>query len=206
MGTADLSPVREFIPIKLVAVATPVLAVPPSSKFESAQEFINYAKEHPKELRIGTAGPGTVPHISGLILAQELGAEFTFVPYQGGRPAVTAVMGAQVDGTIEMVQSMVEAYKGGLLKILASFTNDPIPGHEEIAAIGELYPELSNYLPYGPYFGLFAAKGVSQEVVDILAENMDKAIQDPRWIDYCKNLLLTPIDYSGEAAIEFLDE
>jgi len=206
MGTADLSPVEDFIPIKLVSIATPVLAVPPSSKFKSAQEFITYAKEHPKELRIGTAGPGTVPHISGLILAQELGVEFTFVPYQGGRPAVTAVMGAQVDGTIEMVQSMVEAYKGGKLNILASFTNDPIPGQEKIPTIGKMYPELKPYLPYGPYFGLFAPKGVSQEVVDVLVENMDKAIQDPRWIDYCKNLLLTPIDYSGEAAIKFLNE
>lgn len=68
MGTADLHPTRDFIPVKIVSEAIPVLAVPPNSPFNSAKEFVEYAKEHPGELRIGTAGPGTVPHISGLLL------------------------------------------------------------------------------------------------------------------------------------------
>ena len=92
MGTMDMSPTRDFIPIKLVAEATPVLAVPPDSKFTSAEELIQYAIDHPGELRIATAGPATVPHISGLLLEKQLGAKFTFVPFQGGGPAVTAVM------------------------------------------------------------------------------------------------------------------
>ena len=119
-----------------------MLAVPPKSQFNSAEEFVQYAQENPGKLRIGTAGPGTVPHVSGLMLQQKLGCEFTFVPYQGGAPAITAVMGAQVDATIEMVQSMVSAHQGGQLKIVASFTNVPIPGLEEIPPIGQIYPVL----------------------------------------------------------------
>jgi tripartite-type tricarboxylate transporter receptor subunit TctC len=204
MGTMDLSPTRDFIPIKLVAEATPVLAVPPDSPFETAEEFIQYAIDHPGELTIGTAGPGTVPHISGLLLEQNLGCKFTFVPHQGGGPAVTAVMGGQVDATIEMVQSMVEAHKGGNLKILASFTNDPIPGLDDIVPIGTVYEELSEYIPYGPYFGLFAAKGTPQEIIDYLEEKMNEAMKDPAWDEYCTRLYLTQIDYSDEEAIEYL--
>lgn len=206
MGTVDLSPTRDFIPIKLVSQAIPVLAVPPDSKFGKVEDFIKFAKENPGKLRIGTAGPGTVPHISGLLLEKELGCKFVFVPYDGGRPAVTAVMGGQVDATIEMVQSMVEAYRGNKLKILASFTNEPISGLETIPAIGAVYPELSDYLPYGPYFGLFAAKGTPQEVVDVLKSAMDKAIKNQGWLDYCKQMYLVPIDYSGDEAVKFLDE
>lgn len=204
MGTMDMSPTRDFIPVKLVAEATPVLAVPPDSKFASAEEFIQYAIDHPGELKIGTAGPGTVPHISGLLLEQKLGCKFTFVPFQGGGPAVTAVMGSQVDATIEMVQSMVEAHKGGNLKILASFTNEPIPGLDEIVPIGTVYEELKEYIPYGPYFGLFAPKGTDQAIVDYLQEKMEEAMKDPAWDEYCKKLYLTQIDYSGEEAVEYL--
>lgn len=203
MGTMDLSPTRDFIPVKLVSEATPVLAVPSNSKFNSVEEFLKYAKEHPGELRIGTAGPGTVPHISGLLLEKELGCKFNFVPFQGGGPAVTAVMGGQVDATIEMVQSMVDAHKGGKLKILASFTNKPIEGLD-ITPIGTIAPELQKYLPYGPYFGLFVAKDTPAEIVKILDEKMGEAMKDQRWADYCKKLYLVPIDYSGDEAVNYL--
>ncbi len=201
-GAAGL---RDFDCVKLVAEATPVLAVPPKSPFNSAEEFVKYAQENPGKLRIGTAGPGTVPHVSGLMLQQKLGCEFTFVPYQGGGPAITAVMGAQVDATIEMVQSMVSAHQGGQLKILASFTNVPIPGLEEIPPIGQIYPELQEDLPYGPYFGPFVKKGTPEEVITVLKEAMDKVIADQRWIDYTDKMYLTRINYSGEEAIEYLE-
>ncbi len=206
MGTMDLSPTRDFICIKLVSQAYPVLAVPPNSKFNSAQEFIAYAQAHPGEIRIGTAGPGTVPHISGLLLTKVLGAKFTFVPFQGGGPAITAVMGGQVDATIEMVQSMVANYQGGKLKILASFTNKPIAGLEKIPAIGAIEPKLAPYLPYGPYFGLFAPKGTPDEVVKLLKAKMDQAVRDSRWSEYCKKLYLPQINFSGDAAVKFLNE
>ncbi len=205
MGTMDISPLRDFDCIKLVAEATPVLAVPPKSQFNSAEEFVKYAQENPGKLRIGTAGPGTVPHVSGLMLQQKLGCKFTFVPYQGGAPAITAVMGAQVDATIEMVQSMVSAHQGGQLKIITSFTNVPIPGLEEVPPIGQIYPVLQEDLPYGPYFGPFVKKGTPQEVIDVLKEAMEKVIVDQRWIDYTNNLYLTRINYSGEEAIEYLE-
>lgn len=204
MGTMDMHPIRDFEVIKLVAEATPVMAVPPDSPFNSAEEVIQYAIDNPGELTIATAGPGTVPHISGLLLEQYLGCKFTFVPFQGGGPAVTAVMGSQVDATIEMVQSMAEAHKSGNLKILASFTNEPIPGLDDIVPIGTLYEEMEPFVPYGPYFGLFAPKGTPQEILDYLQGKMEEAMADPRWDEYCKNLYLTQIDYSGEEAVEYL--
>jgi len=128
------------------------------------------------------------------------------VPFQGGGPAVTAVMGSQVDATIEMVQSMAEAHKGGNLKILASFTNEPVPGLEDIVPIGTIYEEMAPLVPYGPYFGLFAPKGTPQEILDFLEEKMEEAMADPRWDEYCTNLYLTQIDYSGEDAIQYLTD
>lgn len=206
MGTMDMNPTRDFIPVKLVAEATPVLAVPPDSKFTSAEELIQYAIDNPGELRIATAGPGTVPHISGLLLEQYVGAKFTFVPFQGGGPAVTAVMGSQVDATIEMVQSMVEAHKGGNLKILASFTNEPIPGLDDIIPISQVYPVLKDYVPYGPYFGLFAPLNTPGEIVEYLKDKMSEAMKDKRWNEYCTRLYLTQIDYDGSAAYEYLEK
>jgi hypothetical protein len=114
-------------------------------------------------------------------------------------------MGSQVDATIEMVQSMIEHYRGGKLKILASFTNKPLEG-VDFPAIGAVEPALAPYLPYGPYFGLFAPAGTPDEVIKVLKAAMDQAIKDPRWTEYCKKLFLPQINYSGEAAIKFLNE
>jgi tripartite-type tricarboxylate transporter receptor subunit TctC len=202
MGTAEVS-YEDFIPIKLVASAVPVIAVPPDSKFKTAEEFLVYAQEHPGELRIGTAGPATVPHISGIILENVLGCKFTYVPFQGGQKAITAVMGSQVDATIEMVQGMVSSYEEGKLKILASLSNEPIKGYE-IPALGQIKPELSQYFPYGPYFGLFAPEGTPQEVIDKLKAAMDQAVADPEWKAYTDKLLMPRMDYSDLAAMNFL--
>ncbi|HSV56739.1 MAG TPA: tripartite tricarboxylate transporter substrate binding protein, partial [Magnetospirillaceae bacterium] len=194
-----------FIPIKLVSSAVPVLAVPPNSKFKTAQEFFDEAKANPGKLRISTAGPGTVPHATGLLVSDHLGLKFTYVPYQGGAPAVTAVMGGQVDATLEMVQGMVEAHKGGKLKILASFTNTPLPGLD-IPVMGKLYPKMAVDLPYGPYFGLFAPQKTPPEVVKLLTDKMDEAIKDKRWIDYTDRLYLPRMNVSGDAATQFIDK
>ncbi|HPU00903.1 MAG TPA: tripartite tricarboxylate transporter substrate binding protein [Bacillota bacterium] len=206
MGTTDLSPVEDFIPVKIVSEAIPVLAVPPDSPFKTVEEFIAYAKENPGKLRISTAGPGTVPHVSGLLLQQYLDVEFTFVPYQGGKPAVIAVMSGEVDATIEMVQSMVSEYEGGQLNILAAFTNEPIDDDRvrDIRPIGQIYPELSKHLPYGPYFGVFVPKDCPAEVVEVWEAALDKAIEDERWIEYTDQFLLVRVNYSGEEAIEYL--
>jgi tripartite-type tricarboxylate transporter receptor subunit TctC len=204
MGIMDLS-YKNFIPIKLVSTAVPVLAVPPDSKFKTAAEFFAEANANPGKLRIATAGPGTVPHASGILAGKVLGCQFTFVPYQGGAPAIVAVMGGQVDATIEMVQSMAEAYKGGKLKILASFTNQPIPGLD-IPALGKIDPRFAPHLPYGPYFGLFAPEKTPDSVVKILNDKMDEAIKDKRWIEYTDKLYLPRINYSGAAAVKFLEE
>lgn len=206
MDTMDLSPTKDFIPIKLVSEAIPALAVPPDSPFNTAEEFIQHVLDNPGKVTVGTAGPATVPHISGLLLEQQLGCKFNYVPFQGGGPAITAVMGGQVDATIEMVQSMVEAHKAGNLKILASFTNEPIEGLDDIVPIGTIYEKLQDYIPYGPYFGLFASKDTPQEVISVLEEAMNESMADPRWDEYCENLHLVQIDYDGEEAIKYLDE
>src|SRR5690606_34300902 len=137
---------------------------------------------------------------------QYLDVEFTFVPYQGGKPAVIAVMSGEVDATIEMVQSMVSEYEGGQLNILAAFTNEPIDDDRvrDIRPIGQIYPELSKHLPYGPYFGVFVPKDCPAEVVEVWEAALDKAIEDERWIEYTDQFLLVRVNYSGEEAIEYL--
>lgn len=206
MDVINISPYEDFKYIKVVAEARPVLAVPPKSQFNSAEEFVKYAQENPGKLRIGTAGPATVPHVCGLLLQKWLGCEFTFVPYQGGGPAITAVMGAQVDATIEMVQAMVSGHQGGQLKILASFTNEPIPGLEQIPPIGQIFPEMQEDLPYGPYFGPCVSIDTPDEIVKVLEEACDKVVKDQRWIDYTNQFYLVRMDHSGEDAVEYLKD
>ena len=204
MGTSELSP-KDFIPIKLTSQAIPVLAVPPQSRFKTSKEFLDYAIAHPGELRIATAGPGTIPHVTGLLLTKELGCKFTFIPYASGSASVIAVLGGQVDGTIEMLQGMVESHKAGKVNLLATLTNEPVVGLN-VPALGKEVPKMAKYLPYGPYFGLFVAKGTAPEIVKVLEAKMGEAIKDKRWVDYCDRLYILRLDYSGDAAVHFIED
>ena len=83
MGISKDMSIKSFIPIKLVSTAVPVLAVPPDSKFKTAQEFFAEAKANPGKLRIATAGPGTVPHACGIMAGEGARLPIYLCPLSG---------------------------------------------------------------------------------------------------------------------------
>jgi tripartite-type tricarboxylate transporter receptor subunit TctC len=204
MGMNDMS-IKDFTPVMITCLTIPVLAVPPDSPYETAQELIDYALAHPGELSLSIPGTGTIPHVMSLLLKQELGVEFNLVPYPSTTESITAVMGGQVDGTIEMIQSMVEPYKGGLIKLLAPATKEPV-GDLGIPTMAEAIPQMTKYLPYGPYFGLYVKTGTDQAIVDTLVAKMQECVQSDAWIEYTDKLFIQRMDLVGDDALAYIND
>lgn len=114
--------VRDFQPITMVAQAPMMLMVNPSIPARNVKEFLAYARARPDQLKFGSGGNGTVPHFSGEMLKSMAHIQMTHVPYKGGAPAVTALLGGEVNVYIDTPTATLPFVQQGRLRALAVTT------------------------------------------------------------------------------------
>jgi tripartite-type tricarboxylate transporter receptor subunit TctC len=108
-----------FAPVARVADSTEVLAVHPSVPARSVAELIGLAKSRPGELNFGSAGIGTLPHVEGELLKARAQIEMNHVPYRGGGPALTGLLGGQIQVLFSTLTQMLPHIRDGRLRGLA---------------------------------------------------------------------------------------
>ena len=111
--------VKDFAPVILVAGVPNVLVVNPSLPAKSVQELIAYAKANPGKLNFASAGSGTSIHLSGELFKTMTGVQMTHVPYKGSAPALTDLIGGQVQLMFDNLPSSLPHIKAGKLRALA---------------------------------------------------------------------------------------
>jgi len=112
-------PVKDLIPVTLVASATLMLVVHPSVPAKSAAEFIAHAKANPGKLHFGSGGVGSTPHLASEMLKTMAGIQATHVPYKGGGPALADLVGGQIQFMVENIPSTLPYVTAGKLRALA---------------------------------------------------------------------------------------
>ena len=173
LGIADYS-YEDFTPVALVAVGPSSLAVPADSPFDTLEEFVDSAKEHPGELQIASMAPGGIWRIACDKFISEAGLDVTVVPYDGGGTAIPAVLGNQVDAVSVGFSEVLSYVKNGDLKLLAA------GGSEAPSA----YPEAKTFADYGydvsvsAYWAFGVPKDTPEEIVDALEAILDEAINN----------------------------
>ena len=196
----------DFEVIKVLTMGVPVIAVHADAEWDTLEEFIEYARENPGEIDAGHAGAGTSGHIAMLML-EELGVEMNEIPYDGGGPAVTATLGGEVDVNFQSPTEVIEYVRAGDLKILGAFDNETLPfeGMEDVEPLGEAYPEVSDMLPWGPWYGLVAPEGTPDEIVNTLRDAVDEVIAREDWQEFVEEMMAIELYYDGEEAEEFIE-
>jgi tripartite-type tricarboxylate transporter receptor subunit TctC len=121
-GSTFVDPLKEFQPITLIGDVPNVLVVHPSLQANSVQELIRLAKAKPGQLAYASSGVGTSPHLSGELFASEAGVKLTHVPYRGSTPAVTDLLGGQVQFMFAPASSVMQHVRAGKLRALAVTT------------------------------------------------------------------------------------
>ena len=119
---------KDFTPIATFATVPNVLVVNPTVPVKSVKELIDYSKRHPTTLFMGSAGNGTTNHLSGELFKSMTGATFAHVPYKGSGPAMTDLLGNQIQLMFDNLPGSVQGIKAGKLRPLAvtSTTRSPV--------------------------------------------------------------------------------
>jgi len=183
---------RDSTPIAGAYQAYLVMLAHPSVPTSSLAELIAFAKANPGKLSMASAGNGTAPHLSGELFKIMAGVDILHVPYRGGGPALTDLLGGQVQLMFSNLPTD-EYVKAGKLRALAVTTATRVPAMPEIPAIGELVPGYEATV----VFGICAPKGTPAEIVATLNTEINASLVTPeikaRLADLgAKELVLSP--------------
>jgi len=173
----DYDPVKDFAPVAQVLTFRYVLAVGPNHPAKTGQEFIAWAKAHPKEASYGTPGAGSVPHFLGVMISQTTGTELIPVPYKGFTPMQADLMGGQIASGIESLTNMIELHRAGKVRILAVSGADRSPLAPSIPTFRE--QGLTSTDAVG-WIGVFAPARTPKAVIDRLSAAVGVALRTPR--------------------------
>jgi tripartite-type tricarboxylate transporter receptor subunit TctC len=154
--------VKDFTPVILVAGVPNVLVVNPSLPVNSVQELIAYGKANPNKLNFASSGNGTSIHLSGELFKTMTGVQMTHVPYKGSAPALTDLIGGQVQLMFDNPPSSLQFIKAGKLRALAVTSlarSQALPDVPTLAESGLPGFEASSW------FGVLAPAGTPADIV-----------------------------------------
>ncbi|MFC7518119.1 tripartite tricarboxylate transporter substrate binding protein [Herbaspirillum sp. GCM10030257] len=169
-------PIKDFEPVSLVGVVPNILVVNPSVKANNVVELVALAKQQPGKLTFASAGSGTTIHLAGELFASMANIDILHVPYKGSAPAVTDLMGRQVDMMFDSVSSAKPYIDSGRLKPLAVTTNkrsSVLPNVPTVAEAGLKGYELNGW------YAVFVPAKTPQPIVNRLNEELVKALKQP---------------------------
>ncbi len=165
---------KSFIPIALVSSVPQVIVVNPQKvAANDLKGFIDAAKKADGKMNYGSAGSGSSHHLAGELFNTLAGTKITHVPYKGAGPALTDLMGGQIDVMFDGMGSSAGHIKGGRIKAIAVASDKRAPGFPNIPTTIE---SGLNY-KVSTWYGLWAPKGTPADVISKLQAELKKANQ-----------------------------
>jgi tripartite-type tricarboxylate transporter receptor subunit TctC len=168
--------IRDIAPVAGVIRVPNVMEVNPAVPAKTVAEFIAYAKANPGKVNMASSGNGTSVHVSGELFKMMAHVDMLHVPYRGAAPALTDLMGGQVQVIFDNMPSSIEHIRGGKLRALAVTTaerSDALPG---VPTVAETVPGYEA----SAWFGLGVPKGTPAEIVDKLNAAVNAGLADPK--------------------------
>ena len=165
-------PQKSFTPIAPAAVNHIVLVVHPSLPVKTVAELIQYAKANPKKLSFGSSGTGSAHHLAGELLNEKAGLDMVHVPYKGGGPAMTDLIGGSVPVLFASLATAKPHIDSGKIRVLAVVEDKRYAGLPNVPTVGETVPGYA----IASWFGFFGPAGLPQPVVVKLNTEINKAL------------------------------
>jgi len=162
---------KAFAPIALLARGPNVLVVRSDSPYKSVQDVLNAARANPGKLTFASQGNGTSAHLAGEMFNNLAKVQTTHVPYKGAGPAMTDLLGGQVDMMFATAAAAAPMVASGKLRALGVTTPKRSPALKDVPAIAESIPDYS----MESWYGIFAPAGTPADVVAKLNAAANKA-------------------------------
>ena len=167
--------IRDIAPVSSISLEPEVVVVNPSVPAKTVPEFIAYAKANPSQLNFASAGNGVAGHLAGELFKMMTGISMVHVPYRGGAPAVTDLLGGQVQVMFLVISASIEHIKAGKLRPLAVTSAARSEALPEVPTVGEFVPGYESSV----WFGVGAPKNTPAEIVDKLNKEINTGLADP---------------------------
>ncbi|WP_423782083.1 Bug family tripartite tricarboxylate transporter substrate binding protein [Cupriavidus pauculus] len=167
-------PVKDFAPVANLLSAPQVLVVRPGLPVKSLKELVAYAKANPNKLNYASSGNGSLQHVSTELLNQMAGIQITHVPYKGTGPAMTDLLGGNVDMTITTPPPLMGHIAAGKLRPLVVTSKTRLPSLKDVPSAPEAgYPDLD----VSSWFAMYAPVGTPKPVIDKLTTEIEKIMK-----------------------------
>ena len=168
--------IRDIAPVASIMRSFYVMEVNPSVPVKTVPEFIAYAKANPGKINMASAGSGTPQHVAGELFKLMTGVEMVHVPYRGAAPALTDLIGGQVQVMFDNMTSSLEYIRAGKLRALAVTTATRSEALPDIPTVGDFVPGFEA----SAQFGLGAPKNTPVEVIEKLNHEINAGLTDPK--------------------------
>jgi tripartite-type tricarboxylate transporter receptor subunit TctC len=176
--------IRDLAPIGGVNLNPLILEVHPSLPVKSVPELIAYAKAHPGEINMASGGVGSTPHLAGELFKMQTGINMLHVPYRGDAPAVTDLLGGQVQVMFDLILLSLPHIRSGELRGLA------VTSKERLATLPDLRP-VADFVPGYEAFawqGVAAPKDTPPDIVKRLNTELNAALADAKVASHIADL------------------
>src|SRR5712671_448915 len=168
--------IRDIAPVARVIRVPNVMVVNPSVPAKTVPEFIAYAKANPGKINMASAGTGSGTHMTGELFKMMTGVNIVHVPYRGLAPALSDLIGGQVQVMFGTMSSSVEYIRTGKLRALAVTTATRWDGLADIPTLNEFVLGFEA----SQWYGIGAPKGTSPDIVDRLNKEINAGLADPK--------------------------
>jgi tripartite-type tricarboxylate transporter receptor subunit TctC len=167
-------PHQDFAPVALIARSFNIVVVNPKSSIRTIADLIAAAKASPGKMTFGTFGAGTSAHLAGELFKNMAKVNLTAVPYKGAAPAITDLIGGQIDVMFTTVASAASLVESGQLRAIAVTSAERSPAFAQVPTVAEAGVP---FYAAESWYGLFARAGTPPEVIDRLNRSAASAVQ-----------------------------
>jgi putative tricarboxylic transport membrane protein len=179
---------EDMTPIARLFLDPTTLYVHRDSPFQTAEEFIEHARENPRQISIGIGSAGSLEQLVVQDFEEAAGIDLTLVPHEGGGDAVVALLGQHVDAVAGEPGQGLTHLEDGTLRLLGVFQEERIDDYPDVPTFAELgYPIVSN-----KFRGLFGPPGMDEQMVNAIASTMEELYEDEPWRTYWSEGSISP--------------
>jgi tripartite-type tricarboxylate transporter receptor subunit TctC len=194
--------VRDIVPVAGIYRVPQVMVVNPSFPAVTVAEFIAYAKANPGKINFGSAGTGSVAHVTGEFFKMMTGVQMQHIPYRGAPLALTDLIAGQVHVMFDNLPSSIAHIRAGRLRPLGVCSPERLKALPDVPTVAEVVPGFET----SAFAGLGAPKGTPADIVDAINKGVNAGLADPALAARIIDLGGTPMPLSPGAFGSFVAE
>jgi len=197
---------KDFYAVSIIARNVGVVIANNNVPWKTLGDLFADAKKNPGQIKMGSTGPGGLPHVAAAMFNAIDGVSFNQIVFPGEGPSTTAMLGGHVQWSTVGLAAAREHIRAGRVKALALISDTTVPTLEDVPLVTATNANYKKFLPWGPFYGVFVKKDTPDAVKKTLVAAYEKGLKDPKAQEFIKNFGSIYMGISGAEAEKFLNK